>query len=129
MYQLLDKPTVSRRRVVEGVCDVSIAEVGLVRCGSVRWNDIQVVEDAVDKVVNAINKGRVPDLSETHFNGYGGDAIVNEGRFDATRLTRINLEGVGLEQLRKAFNVGEAEIGVAPEGRLTAGAGGVYRIL
>jgi hypothetical protein len=49
-----------------------------------------------------------------HLHGEGGDAVVYEGGFDGAGLARVDLQGIGLEEFGKAFDVGEAEVGVAP---------------
>jgi len=61
----------------------------------------------------------------SHFYRERRNAVIDKGCLDGSWLTRIDLEGIGLEEFREALDVGEAEVGVAPQRGLSAGTGGV----
>lgn len=103
---------------MERVGDVHVAEIGL--DSGVGGGELEVDHDAVDEGHSAINEGIVPDLGLAHFDGDGGDIGAHEGGFDAAGLAGVDFEGVWLEELGEALDVGEAEVGVAPERGLTA---------
>lgn len=119
----LDEAAVLGVGIVEGVCDVDIGQVGL--DGGVAGGNLQIDHDAVDEGDSAVDQRGVPDLGLAHFDSQAGDPVVDEGGFDAARLARVDLEGVGLEQFAQALDVGQAPVRVAPEACFAAGGGRV----
>jgi hypothetical protein len=97
---------------VESVGDVHVAQIGL--DGRVRGRQFQVDHDAVYEGDGSVDETVVPDLGLAHLHGDGGDLVDYKGGFNRARLAGVDLEGVWLEELCEALDIGETEIGVAP---------------
>jgi hypothetical protein len=111
--QSFDKPTVLGKRIVERVGNVDVAQIWLNRC--VGGSELQIYHDAVDEIDCAVDKTIIPDLGLPHLNGDGGNLIPDKGGLDRAGFTRVNLQGVRLEELRHALDVGKAPVCVTPE--------------
>ena len=112
LYKPLNKASVLRPGVVESGDHVCVAEIRLHSLVCARH--LEVDHDAVYVVDYAVDQAVVPDLRLSHLNSERGNAVVDKGCLDGAWLTRIDLEGIGLEEFGEALDVGEAEVGVAP---------------
>jgi hypothetical protein len=98
-YESLDKATVLSERIVESVGNVDVAQIRLDRL--VGRNHVQVHHDAVHEVDGAVNETGVPDLGLPHFNCDTWDVVLDERRLNGARLAGVDLQRVGLQQLRQ----------------------------
>jgi hypothetical protein len=119
----LDKAAILRERIVEGVGNINGTQIRLDRL--VGRQHVQVHHDAVDKIDGAINQTRIPHLGLAHLNRDTRHFIAHKRRLDGPGLTGINLQRIGLQQLGEALDIGQSEVGIAPQRRLAAGAGRV----
>jgi hypothetical protein len=87
---------------------------GCSHVGSLGRVHLQVVDQAVDEVLRTRNERAVPVFCWADFEGDGWDAVVHPGSLDTAGLTGIDLDNVGLRELREALDAGEGKVGVGP---------------
>jgi hypothetical protein len=104
---------VLRYSIVESRNDVRLSEIRL--DSRVGWDDFEVEQHAINERKRPVNEAVVPLFRLTHFDGYSRDFGAHKSRFNATWFARVDFQSIGLEELGEAFDVGKAEVGVAPE--------------
>jgi hypothetical protein len=75
---------------------------------------LQIVDQAVDEVLGARDERAVPILRWADFESDRWDAVVYPGSLDTAGLTGVDLDNVGLCELREALDAGECKVGVGP---------------